>query len=456
MHGFRTGGLRGASALSDLAPPSYRYGVLRRASRTVLGTVDLPVVADTAGLATRSDTQSVVLSPITPELTCALLTGSLDVGGVEAVVETLATQLPAVGVQTSVICTAEGRTADRIRAAGVPVLEASGPDEVRAALRAVAPDVIEVHNAPAALEGALNGSTVPYVWVVHNLEIHRTSADWAAVRDAAEQAVATIAVSDAVRRHHLSHVRAAAAERTIVVPNGVNASFAQVPRSQARKALERVVALEPDDVVVVSLARYDAQKNLPALVRAFARAAVREPRLRLVVAGGVPDVLEYRWTDAERTSGPASDRVHLLGPSDSATLLASADAFVLNSFFEGWSVAATEAVIAGVPAVLSDVGGAVDLARVVPGWVTVVPAPTGTATVDDRSVRAARRRTRQANDQELVEALVALADRPETPAPARALTDQLSSSEMVRRHAEVLRAALQGSLDPPGPSETAR
>ena len=39
-------------------------------------------------------------------------------------------------------------------------------------------------------------------------------------------------------------------------------------------------------------------------------------------------------------------------------LLAAADGFVLDSFFEGWSLASMEALFAGVPMVLSEVGGA--------------------------------------------------------------------------------------------------
>ena len=41
-----------------------------------------------------------------------------------------------------------------------------------------------------------------------------------------------------------------------------------------------------------------------------------------------------------------------------STLLAAADAFVLDSFFEGWPLVTMEALIAGLPVVMSEVGGA--------------------------------------------------------------------------------------------------
>ncbi|WP_125778242.1 glycosyltransferase [Antribacter gilvus] len=449
--------LRTASAASDLLPPRLRYGHARTLAGRLLGRTELPVLAAPAAapsppapravgtqvVASQAESATIRVPTATGAgatgVTCVLVAGGLDVGGVEAVVATLALGLPGEGVRAVVVGTGEGRTADRLRAAGVTVIR-STPSDLAGVLTGLAPDVVQVHDASAAQGVAAWGG--PAVWVAHNLEIHRGADEWAAVSSACARADSVVAVSDAVALHHSRHT-GGSHDEVVVIPNGVGHLAAGPGRAEARAALGGVVPVEADDVVVVSLARYDAQKNVPGLVRAFARALLAEPRLRLVVAGGVADVLEHRWADAERVASGAESRVHLLGPSDSATLLAAADAFVLGSFFEGWSVAATEAVVAGLPVVLSDVGGAVELAALAPGRVTVVRPPTGDAPLTDWAVRESRRRRRQDNEAELAAALAALPGRPPVE-PDPGLLAVLSAGEMVARHAGLLRHVTPG------------
>lgn len=462
----RVWGLRTAAAAADLLPPRLRYGHARTVARAVLGRAEVPglaaprarpAVGDAAGASVTSSRPGPEASPdaagaragspagagsftvAEPRpgavLTCALLAGGLDVGGVEAVVETLALGLRGQGVRAVVVGGSEGRTADRLRAAGIPV-HLPGPAGLPSLLADLAPDVVQVHDASAAAAVADWGG--PAVWVAHNLEIHRSPAEWTAVAAACARARAVVAVSDAVARHHALRAGTDRAD-AVVIPNGVGELAVGPACAEARATLAGIVPLEPGDLVIVSLARYDAQKNVPGLVRAFARALRAEPRLRLVVAGGVADVVEHRWADAERVASGASGRIHLLGPSDSPTLLAAADAFVLGSFFEGWSVAATEAVAAGLPVVLSDVGGAAELAALAPGLVTVVPPPTGDVPLTDGAVRSARRRRHQVNEEALAAALAGLPARVDAVVPEEGLVAALSAEAMVARHAALLR-----------------
>ena len=52
-----------------------------------------------------------------------------------------------------------------------------------------------------------------------------------------------------------------------------------------------------------------------------------------------------------------SDRIQFLGQRDPLPSLHAADAFVMNSLYEGQGISAIEALAAGLPAVLSDVDG---------------------------------------------------------------------------------------------------
>ncbi|MEL7252635.1 MAG: glycosyltransferase family 4 protein [Pseudomonadota bacterium] len=67
---------------------------------------------------------------------------------------------------------------------------------------------------------------------------------------------------------------------------------------------------------------------------------------------------------ARRLAGPAASRLRLLGPlSDVRHLLASADAYMLTSRYEGQPIGAIEAMEAGLPLILSPFEGAEELTK---------------------------------------------------------------------------------------------
>jgi len=135
--------------------------------------------------------------------------------------------------------------------------------------------------------------------------------------------------------------------------------------------------LPPGALVVLTVSRLAAQKDLPTLVRAAARlvdpgagGALRpvdghEPGpdagravLWCVVGDGDPDV-ERR---VRRLVADLGAPVRLLGArSDVPALLARADVFALASTWEARSLAVQEAMAAGVPVVATRTGGLPDL-----------------------------------------------------------------------------------------------
>src|SRR5690606_9092723 len=149
-----------------------------------------------------------------------------------------------------------------------------------------------------------------------------------------------------------------------------------VPRAFAR----RVLRLAPGAPVFVHLGRFTRQKNMAGLVRAFAGVEEAAPGAILVLAGPRTDrgyVREVRrgWPDLFRRHV-----VRVVEPlAHVGTLLAAADGFVSNSFFEGWSVAASEALWAGLPLVLSECGGSRELVGEGGARGHVVPSPAGDA-----------------------------------------------------------------------------
>jgi glycosyltransferase involved in cell wall biosynthesis len=109
-----------------------------------------------------------------------------------------------------------------------------------------------------------------------------------------------------------------------------------------------------------------------------------------------------------RNDLPCADRIHLRDHAPwPGALLAAADGFVLDSFFEGWSLASMEALAAGLPVVLSDVGGAREqIGEGERGYLVGNPVGDPLA-VDWNSIRAALFAA-QPNRDELVGAMSAM------------------------------------------------
>jgi len=438
--------------LTDCTPPRVRYGYVHRAGRDVIPGPDVTLRAP-AGVTHSTDATAAARpqETIASSTTCVLASDGLDVGGIGTVVDMLARGLGAHGVRPVVVCQGDGPRAASLRRAGIEVVSVPDEPSAKAALSRIHPDVIQSHSAPPFLERAAMRSGIPLVPVMHNTEIHYTRARWSAFASLMTASASGIAVSETVREFHLRRV----GPRTpiAVIPNG--APVVEVPgtteRGQARTALANALGVDiGDDVVFVCLARYDAQKNIAGLVASFTSAVEQsEVPIRLVCAGDASDRVEFRRADALRCAGAASDRIHLLGDSDAATLLTAADAFILDSFFEGWPVAATEAAAFGLPLLLSDVGGARELVKRDPLRSVLIENASGDATaVDDRRVRTARRRSRrQGNASELREAVRRISNTVIAERSGDIIRTPLHDGEragtnaMLAQHAEVIRAA---------------
>lgn len=424
--------------IADMVPPRLRYGYVHPLSRKLFGG-QLPVL--TSAVARVSDGDSDIKFS-DADLVAALAADDLDVGGIGTVIEMLARALPAIGIRPVVVCPSDGARARRLRDLGIDVV----CESAAAADAFMGADVIELHSAPPDIEEAAMRSGRPVVVAMHNTEIHFTRSRWRRMRQLLTYAKAGVAVSEIVRQYHAKHLPASLHERLTVVPNGAPPmrSIDQRERARARAALESAIG-QPirDEVIYVCLARYDAQKNISGMVSSFLQFAEARPDVRLVCAGDPSDWAEVRRADALRAASHASNQVHLLGNSDAATLLTAGDVFLLDSFFEGWPVAATEAAAAGLPLVLTDVGGAAELVARDPVRSKLVPNPCGDAAgVSDRLVASARRRSRrQRNSTALVSALTHAARIVQNGPVGTQPSGGGGFAEMAQGHAEVLRSA---------------
>ena len=389
------------------------------------------------------------------ELRCLIVTSRLDVGGVEEVVAFLARRLPACGVQTAVLHIPPdpsadgqptGRLARMLQCSGVEVREAwpsSAPDWIQR----WHPDVISAHGTlPGWLLDTAQSQGVPYVETLHNIHgLYVT--DWGAEAARAAKLSAIVAVSETVRRQYLAGNRRFPPGRIVTVPNGVDGER----RTGGDRAAVRGRLGLTDEYLFVSLARHCLQKNSYGLVAAFGEAARRRPEAHLVIAGQLQDLRYHRKVLQLRDSLPCRDRIHLRDHAAApGELLAAADGFAMDSFYEAWSLASMEALYIGVPVVLSDVGGAREQVGNDPARGYVVANPLGDPLEVGWEAMARAQYRPQANRGELAAAMDHLiAGRHDYLAGRKQLADEsaarFSAQACLTQHAAVLRAAAAGT-----------
>jgi glycosyltransferase involved in cell wall biosynthesis len=140
---------------------------------------------------------------------------------------------------------------------------------------------------------------------------------------------------------------------SFVIPNPLDArEFAQGPEKPAAR---RQWGIAPTGPVVLYFGRLDARKAPDLLLKGFALAAGRLPDTTLVFAG--PDFGEEQNLKKLAVTLGISSQVLFIGyvpPERRSALLASADLLALTSPGENFGNAAAEAMLAGMPVLVSE------------------------------------------------------------------------------------------------------
>jgi glycosyltransferase involved in cell wall biosynthesis len=144
--------------------------------------------------------------------------------------------------------------------------------------------------------------------------------------------------------------------RIAVIPNGV---ALRTVTPDSREAIRAELQIAPETTLVLTTGRLAEQKGHRVIVDALPRLIGLGAPLAFVWAGDGP-LREY-LTAAVQASG-LGDHLQILGQRDDVPeLLAAADLFLLPSRDEGASFALVEAMLAGVPAIVSDAGALTEI-----------------------------------------------------------------------------------------------
>lgn len=139
-------------------------------------------------------------------------------------------------------------------------------------------------------------------------------------------------------------------ERVRYIPNAV-----PIPTSARRDWLRHELGLPDDAQLIASVGSLIARKGFDVLLDAVAPLFLGQPRRHLVIAGDGPQ--RGKLSKQSEQLGIAG-QVHFLGlRSDVADVLADCNLFALATRSETLTLAVLEAMAAGLPVVISDVGG---------------------------------------------------------------------------------------------------
>jgi glycosyltransferase involved in cell wall biosynthesis len=290
---------------------------------------------------------------------------NFTLGGLENVVIDLAQSLNSQRFDPALLVLGrQGPAADRARAAGIPVWTLPEHDRETHYRRLLADRRIDLVNANFSLFGAAAAADagVPFVQTIHNTYVWLSPEEVAAHRECDRHTSAYVCVSPNVALH--SDVGLGLSPgKMIIVPNGIDTGRLRAPPDTVdRLRLRHEFGLGPDDFVFLNVATVHSPKAQRVAVQALAQVLPSFPRAKVVLLGEALDTNYLADVEREvRTWKLESSFVFVGHREDVTRFHRAADAFLLPSFVEGWSLALTEAVYAGLPFVATDVGGARDL-----------------------------------------------------------------------------------------------
>lgn len=288
----------------------------------------------------------------------------MPAGGIEELLWNLLPRLKEHGVESHVLSLdGDGELGNRFADCGATVSSVSKSSAIDfGALRAIVrelesidADIVHLHQRWIPLRFVLHYLVdVSVVVTYHNVYNPEIRADSISRRmkmrlenSVNELCDSSIFVSEAVQRtHHPNGMP----QNSRVIYAGVD--FSDISKSTSDEPTGSFGAIDSEQPVVATLARFVPQKGIGNLIRAFA--SITEQTDSVLVLGGDGELREEFESLVTRLN--IEDRVQFVGYVENQyDFYAKADVFVVPSRFEGLPVTLIEVCASGVPVVASDI-----------------------------------------------------------------------------------------------------
>lgn len=162
-----------------------------------------------------------------------------------------------------------------------------------------------------------------------------------------------VSISASVRDTELRHYRLP----TTLIWNWYDSQRFKATSPEARLAARADFGLAEHELVVASIGNCSQVKNHPAIIQAMALLPAEQRPVYL--HAGIEESGEPERALARRLG--VADRIRFLGGvGDVLPLLQAADTYVMPSIYEGFGIAAIEALATGLPALFANVAGLKD------------------------------------------------------------------------------------------------
>lgn len=301
------------------------------------------------------------------------LARSLDFGGAERQLMTLARSLHQSGHDVRIaVFYGRGGLDAQTRAAGVPVMDLKKGGRwdllpflrrLIRFLRAEKPAVIHGYLTVPNLLAVMLKPFVPGMRVVmgiraSNMELERY--DWllrltARLEKIASRAADLLIVNSRAGRDYLI-AQGFKPEKLRVVPNGIETRHFH-PDAAARREQRAAWGIKPNERVIGLIGRWDPMKDHPSFLHAATLIITDHPTSRFICMGGGNIDYRNQLENLAQSLG-IEQRIKWLEPqADLNPVYAALDILVSASRFgEGFSNVIGEAMAAGIPCVVTDVG----------------------------------------------------------------------------------------------------
>lgn len=291
----------------------------------------------------------------------ALMVKTLDSGGLEQVVKLLAMQFRLNGIEVKVFCThCGGRTAKELQDSGIEVIEFHNNKALfNNYLKEKTPLLINTHFASDFYE-IIAKYQIPIVEVIHNMYVFLTDKQLETEKKKAEYISHYIAVSETAKEVFRHKIPQVSEDKITVIGNSVIKQESPVCR---RSEVRKKYGVSEGDFVFLMAGSIDARKNQIGVLRALDMVRyLTDQKIFLFLAGAETDPEYKEKLNRFMVDCTLQDNVIFLGYTNRISeIMGASDVLIMDSYYEGWSMAATEALLCGIPLIHSECGSGKEL-----------------------------------------------------------------------------------------------
>lgn len=291
----------------------------------------------------------------------ALMVENLDSGGLEEVVACLTAWFYKNNIEIKIFCTQNGgRIEKALQNNGIDVLVFHGKKKLfKNYLKNHPPLLINTHFVSDFYE-IISQYHIPVVEVIHNMYLFLTDRQLKQERKKAKYITHYIAVSEMAKKIFICKMPQIDANKITVIGNAGALGRKTAPQCESFK---KIIGFPEDAFIFLAVGSIDSRKNQIGIVRALdiVRYLINKP-IVLILTGTVTDYEYNKKLNSIIAERNLQNNIIFEGYTEHILdIMNIADALIVDSYFEGWSMAATEALHCGLPIIHSDCGSGKEL-----------------------------------------------------------------------------------------------